>query len=198
VRLAAFVLSAACVVTQLGCVTRAVWEWQGDEVTVGVCTLRVKNVATLPDDDYWIVAPPDRSGSSVVRGNDGIFELRPALPLSIEPGQPQNKLVLMRAMELSEARSPYTGRAEEVVACIEPLPQRSYRVHVLESDATLHRWVRLGTVDLGPGSQSGSRRTVAIVALPFTVAADIVSLPLLLLGAAVLVAFEGVGELTGS
>jgi hypothetical protein len=102
-------------------------------------------------------------------------------------------------MDLSEARQPFLPLGEVVsatVACIERGPDRNYRVHVLRGDPGRQRWVRLGTVEIGHGTQSAARGPLAWVALPVTAAVDLVTVPFLLVGAIFFGTAETISTLT--
>jgi hypothetical protein len=173
--------------------------------------LSVKNVPTLPDGNYSIVGPPSWPQQPVVEGDDGILSLSPPIDLRLvehqgnarqvdAAGPDKPDVIDFRGMDLSDARQPFSPGGEVVMAtvvCIDRLPGRNFRIHVLRGDSALKRWVRIGTIDVGPGSQSGARRPLYWAALPVTVAVDIVTLPVLLVGALFMGGLEGISALGG-
>jgi len=61
---------------------------------------------------------------------------------------------------------------------------RVFHVHLVRADASRNRWVRVGVLEIGPGSHSSARRPLAVVLLPFAVVADIIMLPIYAVAAA--------------
>jgi hypothetical protein len=207
---------------QSGCVTSALLDWRRDEVLVTDAALHrkagpagpdgnyviisqgglsVKNVPTRPDGFYLIIAPSVRPEHAVVEGADGILELAPPIALSLEaPGKADNPaaIVCWKA-DQSEARKPFApseDKEKEFIACIDLRPGRIFHVQVLHGDSSRRRWVRIGTIDLGPGTQSGSRVALSYAAMPFTVAVDIVTFPVVFIGALVLMSVADSNEPT--
>jgi hypothetical protein len=54
---------------------------------------------------------------------------------------------------------------------------REYQAIVWGENATANRWMRLGTVTIGHGSQFSGRKAVEVVALPVAFATDVVIFP---------------------
>ena len=196
----AIVLVTGCALLSSGCVTRALFEWRRDEVTIAYGQVQVKNVPSVADGSYAVVGPETWPQDPVVQAGDGIVSLSPPIEFSLGTRSRDHSSIDFREMDLSEARQPFSPRGQVVkatVACVEKGEDRHYRVHVLRGDAGKQRWVRGGTIDIGTGTQSTARGPVSWVLLPFTAAADIVSLPLLLVGAVGVGVLEGISALQG-
>lgn len=199
-RIFAFVLSVVCAVTQFGCVTSRLLEWSHDEVSIKSSTLQVKSVPTRPDGLYAVVVPADWSQEPVVEAADGLLELAPPAALLLSKGwQSENPgASKFRVMKKSDAYRPFSRSGvdgTETAAYIDRRPGRNFRIHLLFGDETRHRWVQIGTVNIGPGTQSAMRRPIAYVALPGAVIVDVATIPVLLIGAVVMVSAEGIGAL---
>jgi len=196
----AIALVISCAVLSSGCVTQALFEWRRDEVSIAHGQVQVKNVPGVADGSYSVVGPEIWPQDPVVQADDGIVSLSPPIEFSLGPRSSDTGTVDFRAMDLSEARRPFSPGGQVVmatVACVEKGEERHYRVHMLRGDSGRQRWVRGGTIDVGSGTQSAARGPVSWVLLPFTVAADIVSLPLLLVGALGMGVLEGISALKG-
>jgi hypothetical protein len=195
----AMALVAGCAILSTGCVTTGLLGWSRDEVTVEGGLLSVKNVDTLPDDFYAIIGPESWPQQSVVEADDGILSLSPPIDLSVarNPGGPG--AIEFRGMDLSDAREPFLPLGEVVkatVACVDRGPDRDYRVYLLRGDPSRQRWVRLGTVEIGHGTQSAARGPLSWVALPVTAVVDLVTLPFMFVGAMLMGSAEGIAQLT--
>ena len=195
----AMALVGGCALLSTGCVTTSLFAWSRDEVTVEGGMLRVKNVDTLPDGFYAIIGPASWPQQSVVEAEDGILSLSPPIDLSVAKSSSGPDAIEFRGMDLSEAREPFRPLGEVVmatVACVDRGPDRDYRVYVLRGDASRQRWVRLGTVDIGHGTQSAARGPLTWVALPVTAAVDLVTLPFLAVAGIVVACTETYSTLT--
>jgi len=202
-RSAALVLGVVGLLTQSGCATMRLLDWSHDEVSIKFSTVKVKNVPSLPDGPYAIVVPTettDWSRQPVVETTDGRLELSPQATLllttgwqSAIPGSPW-----FRVVEKADASRPYSRSGPvntEFTAFIERLPGRNYRIHLLFGDETRHRWVQIGTVDIGPGTQSAMRRPIAYVALPGVVIVDVATIPVMIVVGVIMISAEGAGAL---
>jgi hypothetical protein len=195
----AVLLIGGCAILSTGCVTTGLFDWSRDEVTIAGHKLRVKNVEKLPDDFYEIVGPASWPEQQVVEADDGILSLSPPIELSLTKGRGGPGAIDFREMDLSEARQPFSPRGEVVmatVACIDRGPDRNYRVQVLRGDSSRQRWVRIGTIEIGHGTQSAARAPLSWVALPVTAVVDLVTVPFLLVGAILMGSAEGISALT--
>ncbi|MSR61211.1 MAG: hypothetical protein EXS08_02020 [Planctomycetes bacterium] len=197
----AIVLVIGCALLSSGCATMALFEWRRDEVAIAHGQVQVKNVPGVSDGWYAVVGPEIWPQDPVVQADDGIVSLSPPIEFSLSPRSRDTGYIDFRGMDLSEARQPFSPRGQVVmatVACVEKGEERHYRVHMLRGDSGKQRWVRSGTIDIGSGTQSAARGPVTWVLLPFTVAADIVSLPLLLVGGLGIGVLEGISALLGN
>jgi hypothetical protein len=196
----ALALVGGCALLSTGCVTMDLFAWSRDEVTVDGSRLSVKNVDALPDDFYAIIGPASVPEQPVVEADDGILSLSAPIELSVAKWPGGSGAIEFRGMDLSDARQPFLPLGEVVlatVACVDRGPDRDYRVYVLRGDPSRQRWVRIGTVEIGHGTQSAARGPLSWVALPVTAAVDLVTLPFLAVGALVMVSAEGIAQLTG-
>lgn len=196
----AIVLVTGCALLSSGCVTQALFQWRRDEVAIAHGKVQVKNVPGVADGFYSVLGPEIWPQDPVVQAGDGIVSLAPPIEFSLATRSSDTVSIDFREMDLSEARQPFSPRGQVVmatVACVEKGEERHYRVHMLRGDSERQRWVRSGTIDIGSGTQSAARGPVSWVLLPFTVAADIVSLPLLLVGALGMGVLEGISMLQG-
>ena len=197
----AIVLVIGCALLSSGCATMALLEWRRDEVAIAYGRVQVKNVPGVADGWYCVVGPGIWPQDPVVQADDGIVSLSPPIEFSLATRSSNTRSIEFREMDLSEARQPFSPRGQVVmatVACVEKGEERHYRVHMLRGDAGKQRWVRGGTIDIGSGTQSAVRGPVTWVLLPFTVAADIVSLPFLLVGGLGVGVLEGFSALQGN
>ncbi len=196
----AIVLVTGCALLSSGCVTGALFQWRRDEVVIAYRHVQVKNVPGVADGSYSVVGPQIWPQDPVVQADDGIVSLSPPIEFSLGARSSDTGTIDFREMDLSAARQPFSPRGQVVmatVACVEKGEERHYRVHMLRGDSGRQRWVRGGTIDIGSGTQSAARGPVTWVLLPFTVAVDIVSLPLLLVGALGMGVLEGISALQG-
>jgi hypothetical protein len=57
-------------------------------------------------------------------------------------------------------------------------PDRSFRVVVWGEDSAKDRWLRMGTIPMGQGTQSSLRKPVEFILLGFAFVVDLVAIPL--------------------
>jgi len=169
-----------------GCATTGVLQWGRDEVSIESSTLRVKNVPTMPDGLYSVDIPANWSRDTIVEAADGIFEIAPPATLSLSPASQSAKPDAAKFREVKKSDVlkgvlPSREAGTDMGAYIDRLAGRNFRVHMLFDDATRHRWVRIGTVDIGPGTQWAIRRSTSYAALPGAVAVDVITLPVLVI-----------------
>ncbi len=172
--------------------TTGLWGWVSDEVTVagqrmgsagGAPTqvvVAVKNVPSMADGNYLLDASPAVAGRPVVEANDKFLEVRPL-----------DALTLKRFGDIGYVISApwiFNVDAGDAQDTLDDIPQGSvsafveeesdvFRVHLVHADFDRDRWVRVGVVDIGPGSQS-SARSLALIAMPVTIAWDVYTWPL--------------------
>jgi hypothetical protein len=180
-------IGAACSLLFGGCASTGLLAWGHDEVTVHAGMIEVKNVPTLEDGGYFVVVPTAWSQQAVRPSEDGVLELSSLMLLSLQR-QREGSIPhvdgftpFLFELDMDDVRPDSAVEnvpAGAIGACVEERSGRMFHVSVFGADPARHRWIRLGVIDVGPGSQSGMRPSISYVGLPFAVAADFVLVPL--------------------
>jgi hypothetical protein len=196
-------MGAACSLLLGGCASTGLLAWGHDEVTVHGGMIEVKNVPTLEDGGYFLAVPTDWSQRAVRPSEDGVLELSSLMSLSLQR-QRQGSIPhvdgftpFLFELVVDDVRPDSAFEdvpAGAIGACVEERSGRMFHVSVFGADQPRRRWIRLGVIDVGPGSQSGMRRPLSYVGLPFAAAADVVLVPL---GLIMMIFAEGLGAATG-
>jgi hypothetical protein len=163
------------------CVTREALAWGRDEVTVDDGRLRVKNARSVSDGEYSIAVPKTWSEQRVVEARDGVLEVSPPMSVALDPGF-SCRAIPFRPLDLRDAHARYApidAYTAEFAASIERRGHRVFRVHVFGGDRDRERWVRIGTIDIGPGTQWPIRKPLSWVAVPLAVPLDVVGLAMI-------------------
>ena len=187
---------------QTGCVTYVVQEWGRDEVAVYLSRLDVRNIENLSDGGYLVEYPEDWRTLHVVETEDGILEVSPPLHLSLS-----SSLATKRASDghdFSYQEIDAEGAREQAplvqgvnfheAVLIEKAEGRMFRAHFFCPDPDRHRWVKLGTVEIGHGLQCGVRKPLSYAAMPLTIVIDVVAVPV---GAIAMLCVEAWSEIFG-
>jgi hypothetical protein len=193
-----------------GCLSVVTREWARDEVTLvgqnrSDLTLSLKNVEGFDEGMYAVLVREDWRLAPRRIGADGLTELLDPGD-GLQPGLVDShgakrgvavELDAGRAREPPPPRSPhergnpwvlneYPVRFGYEILCRE---DRRYELTVYAEDADRGEWVRLGTVSVGRGMQSGMRRPLYYVAAPVCFVADIALLPVEFIGLLAMLAF---------
>jgi hypothetical protein len=201
-----------------GCCCRQVREWGDDEVVVsGAGTgegnrefsilLSVKNITGVSEGRYEIRPPADWSRLPRVGSPDDVLDVTLKTPLDLKDARdvgrwgPWNLRVCEVPVGSSSGsvKALFEGKTTDgpdlndfarLGATVLRAPDRSYRVVMWGEDSAEDRWLRLGTVPIGQGTQSPLRKPVEFILLVFAFLVDLVAVPLI-------VAYVLVGSLCG-
>jgi hypothetical protein len=180
-------MGAACSLLLGGCASIGLLDWGHDEVTVHAGMIEVKNVPTLEDGGYFLAVPTDWGQQAVHPSEDGVLELSSPMSLSLQrqrQGSSPHDIgftPFLFQLDVDDVRPDSAFEdvpAGAIGACVEERSGRRFHVGIFGADPSRRRWIRLGVIDVGPGSQSGLRQPLSYVGLPFAVAADVVLVPL--------------------
>lgn len=180
-----------------GCVTASLLGFMSDEVAVRPSAnrridmpatevrLALKNVSNWTDGPYLLKIPGDWSQRPRQENSAGIIELVPPRVLALERASDGDhagvSFVLDQAMSGEEVvrqipKDRLLGLCE-LGATVDRSEDRTFRIQVFGQDTELQRWVSIGAVELGPGTQSSTRTLIGAVLLPFAVVVDVIALP---------------------
>lgn len=191
-----------------GCFCGAVFSWAEDEVVVSGAgsgdehqdfsiLFSVKNIVELPDGRYEVRPPAGWDQLSRTHADDGVVEVRFPAPLQLLDAEEVIGWsmwdIKVADLSLLDAEAPVCasfsrtsgdgstpGVYPRLGASVVHDTDRLYRVVVWGEDLNTDRWLRLGEIRVGHGSQSRYRWVGEFVALPVAFAVDVVATPVIL------------------
>jgi hypothetical protein len=189
-----------------GCCSDVVREWGDDEVVVSgsgtgeghrdsSVLLTVKNITGTSDGPYEIRPPADWNRLPRVASQDEVLDVTLTAPLKLNDARdvcrwgPWKHYVaeVPVGSTRGSVKALFGGKTTDgpglnefarLGATVLKGPDRSYRVVVWGEDSTRDRWLRLGTIDVGQGTQSSLRKPVAVILIVFAFLVDLVAVPL--------------------